>query len=337
MTTPRTLVALALVPLIGVLAAGCASASPDGTGDDATASTEDPLDTRAAVGDWIRTPFGPRHRSCIHAVADDDQVDETFRVTHADGSSYQLPACEHVPASTQESPFPTTDGWAIARDWTPPTWVRKMTGYFTVPAAPHQEDALVYFFPGLEPATGSVIEQPVLAYGYGGPGWTMSSWSCGSALCVHSAFKPVAAGDRLYGSMTATSCSSTGACYWTVATKDTRTEVVTALHAPRQPPMRWVFGGVLEAYGITACDEFPESGMIAFSSLEVYDHAGNALAPAWQPLSWTAGHECAMRSSSSTHAVTISHMCKPTGEACTTSGQCCIGFCAGGYCGRHSL
>lgn len=324
---------IAVLALV-VLGVGCAPAAGE---DETSTSSEDALDVRAAAGgDTIQTPFGLRHKTCVHAIADGAEVDPEGAVQNSDGSRYQLPRCEHVmppptaPASDDEPP-PAVDGWILSRSWRPSAWIGKLTAHFTVPPAPHAGDSLVYFFPGLEPKYGGVIEQPVLAWGYGGPGWTISSWSCGS-LCVHSPFVTVHAGDHLYGSMVASSCTSTGSCAWTVTTKDDTTAEVTRLHAARQEPMRWVFGGVLEAYGVEACDEYPRSGTEVFSSIYVYSHTGALLAPSWSQAKNTGAPYCGVTSTATEHSVTISHMCKPHGSACSANGQCCYGSCYAGVC-----
>src|SRR6185436_17478783 len=157
--------------------------------------------------------------------------------------------------------------------------------------------------------------------------WKIASWSCGDP-CVHSPWRTVHAGDELYGVMVGSNCSS-GACAWAVKTKDVTSGAVTTLNVPRQPAMYWVFGGVLEAYYIDTCDEYP-AGKEVFSSIKIYDHALDPMTPTWSPEIADTSPRCGVKTSSTTGSVTISHMCKPKYEACTSGSQCCIGACNAG-------
>src|SRR5436190_1478189 len=251
-----------LVPfLLGAAsAAGCVGASENESVD----TQESPVNA-AADGDYVRTPFGLRHKDCVHDVGDDAVMDSDGTVTHPDGTKAHIDCTHDAPLEE-----PTTDGWVMTRSYSTPSWTKKMIATFTVPHSPHDASKLIYLFPGMTPESRGSIIQTVLSFGYGGPHWSISSWDCGggpNGSCPHSAMKTVNPGDVIHATMVGSSCYSTGRCLWTITTKDTTTGVATTLTTARQPAMSWAFGGALEAYGLDYCDQYPESGSESFSSI----------------------------------------------------------------------
>jgi hypothetical protein len=273
------------------------------------------------IGDDIQTPFGRRHKSCVRDVGEDAVVEPNGAVMQANGLQVQIDCLD------ESIPEPTTSGWVISRSWSSPRWVKKMTATFKVPSTPDDQSKLVYLFPGLEPSSGSTILQPVLAFGYGGPFWSIASWACGSP-CPHSTIKTVNAGDTIEGTMVASSCTSAGKCTWTITTKDVTTNVSTALTVTGQPAFYWTFGGVLEAYSIDSCAQYPRNASATFTSLHVYDHNLAELTPTWHEAQGNMTPTCGYTSSASTHTVTLAHFCRTSGDStCTSNTQCCSGQC----------
>jgi hypothetical protein len=151
-----------------------------------------------------------------------------------------------------------------------------LAGTWTVPSYPSQLGALLYLFNGIEPASGDWILQPVLQYGDGPAGggnyWAIASWLVGAnGYAFHSPLEKVLPGHSIFGytQMTGVSGNTT---YWTVEAHDTTSGVyswITA-HVSAQH-WTWAYAGVLEAYNVTACADFPLNGRAVFNHTAV-DH-----------------------------------------------------------------
>ena len=250
---------------------------------------------------YVATPHGLVHRSCVRHVPKGHRVTADGVVTRPEGVRETLPPCLYprlhprtlapiAPTRTTPPP-PDVNGWVERGDWTSGVPLGSLSATFTVPQAPLSNGALIYFFPGSEPADGSTILQPVLQYGNGAAGggyyWAAASWFCCPAgWSTHSDLISVNTGDSILGTLNAT-CSG-GTCNWTIATTDTTTGGTTTLAADNvSSPFVWNFGGVLEAYSVTACNQYPADGAIAFTNIALLDQNGNPMQPNWSP--WVGG------------------------------------------------
>src|SRR6266568_4644975 len=54
--------------------------------------------------DFVATPAGWFHRSCVHEIPNGAKVDAAGNVTRADGTTFQIPKCQY--ASTWNVPQP---------------------------------------------------------------------------------------------------------------------------------------------------------------------------------------------------------------------------------------
>ncbi len=269
--------------LFSLLATACGAAP-------ATLPSNPPLTPAKAVAaevnaDYVATPNGLYHASCVYDVGDAAVAHADGSVTLADGTTLQIAPCQY-PRGAPDAKAPTTNGWVLDSNWTSPSPATRMTSTFVVPAAPSTLNGqLDYFFPGMEPADGSIILQPVLSYGNspagGGNEWGIASWSCGSN-CIHSKFHVVNAGDTLLGTIAGSSCTSAGACDWKIVTTDVTTPATVTLSTTGDKEAYvWLFGGVLEAYNVSDCDEYPASGTEVFSAVNFFDATGAQLVPAY--------------------------------------------------------
>jgi hypothetical protein len=144
---------------------------------------------------------------------------------------------------------------------------------------------VIYYFPGLEPlATGDEILQPVLRWFAGS--WQMASWNCcygGNQL--HSAWIDASPGDSVYGYVLGTNCFS-GVCHaWQVYSLNNSTGGQTWINTDsRGEPLDWALGGVIEAYNIDNCSQYP-AGTVTFSDITVlrWDHGWIPVTPRWNP------------------------------------------------------
>src|SRR3982074_3371885 len=82
------------------IATGCKTTLPHRTAPSpksaTAAASPDPDSATAAIAadtDWIRTPAGLYHRSCVHEIPDGAVVGMDNVVRRRDGTSYTLPPC----------------------------------------------------------------------------------------------------------------------------------------------------------------------------------------------------------------------------------------------------
>lgn len=296
---------LRILPLVLLMAGppGCGEAQLGAGGP-----TPSPAAQAASLQGYVNTPFGLYHASCVYDVGDGASVDADGTVERADGSRFQLPECQYLRYSSVVTPA-ETNGWVEDADWTSSTWVRELTSDMDVPTAPSANDGqTVYFFSGVEPTAGEEILQPVLAYRGSSGLWTMESWYCGPS-CAHSTMVTVQPGQTLAGSVLGSNCTSGGVCAkWTITTKNTSTGKSTTINRKNDPYVfQWSFGGVLEAYDIVSCADYPASQQISFTDIDFYDQNLDPLTPAWKVETMGQSPSCGFKGTQSTHAVTLNY------------------------------
>jgi hypothetical protein len=150
-----------------------------------------------------------------------------------------------------------------------------LAGTWTVPSYPSENGALIYLFNGIEPADGSWILQPVLQYGEspagGGDYWSIASWLVSSYEAFYSPLETVYPGNSIKGYIEMTGISG-NTKYWEVEAKDATTGAYSILSAyVSGEHWTWAYAGVLEAYNVTSCSQFPASGREVFKG-SVVDH-----------------------------------------------------------------
>ena len=251
--------------------------------------------------DYAPTPNGYYHRSCVHPLESGATVDASGQVTQADGSETTLAPCAYphlilaAHAQSATGPSYTPPGsWVMDSIATSSAPVTRMTANFTVPDAPATVgDQVIFFFPGVRPADGSSVLQPVLQWGSGSAAggrvkagrWR--SWACAAVSggsCPYSTLLNVKSGDKLYGEIDGINCAAGGCANWTITTTDQTTGETTTLNASGlTEPYVLLFGGVLESYNVNTCADYPTAGKEVFTDTHFYDADGNLLSPAWLP------------------------------------------------------
>jgi len=186
----------------------------------------------------------------------------------------------------------TGNGWVEADQWNVPLAgnddIDYLAGNWTVPEYPAENGALIYLFDGIEPASGSWILQPVLQYGAspagGGDYWAVASWLVSSKQAFHSPLQTVYPGNSIKGYTEMTRISGSMK-EWEVEAKDTTTGVDSYLAAKISGQhWTWAYAGVLEAYNVTSCVQFPPNGREVFKG-SVVDHGFPAYMPP-SPRGW---------------------------------------------------
>jgi hypothetical protein len=285
----------------GALMVGC---TPDEGGDDPVTAAEQPIDVTVprppgVPVDFVPTPNGWRHRSCVISVGEGESV-QADHVLGADGRRRPFAPCGYPAFDRQGGRLveglhqPTVSGWVASLNSASSGAIGYLAADWTVPStAAVRQGQTLFFFPGLEPlATTDTILQPVLAWnGFGDNAWTIASWNCcKSGNVFHSTPVKVSAGHTLTGSMTGSNCSSAGACSsWKIVTRDdtaaTQTSFPTTSYGEK---LDWAFGGAMEVYGVNTCTEYPGNTSIHWRNIKAHDTQGHSILPAWSE--WAAGN-----------------------------------------------
>lgn len=254
----------------------------------------------APAGDYVRTPAGWWHRSCVHEIPEGAHLARDGRVTRGDGTTYQLPDCTYVSYPTRRNIRadsvlpPTVNGHLeFAYEDAPSnnSW-RSIEAKWVVaskPTASYDLYEVYYTFPGLQSQEegDNVILQPVLQYGYnGGFGciscWYAASWRCDErpgGTCGHSSPFSVSVGDSIYGLIQSEACYG-GICSWSVITLDMTTNIRSTLSFDDPDDLYTLaIGGDVEVYNLDTCNHFPTNGVF-YSGITLLDEGGPTV-PSW--------------------------------------------------------
>lgn len=220
---------------------------------------------------------------------------------HADGTLENIPACQYPHyaaggeiegAGAVKVEPETINGWVEDASVTTSTSYGEIVATWTVPPGPTTNvGQTVYFFPGMEDTKDVVsIIQPVLQWGSskagGGNYWAIASWNCcPSGIADYSTPVTVNPGDTIQGTVKSTCGAGIESCpTWNITTADTTSGKSSNLsNSPSEgQTFNWAFGGVLEAYNIAYCIDYPLSGPLTFSNIGLYDYNFHQISnPAW--------------------------------------------------------
>jgi hypothetical protein len=245
---------------------------------------------------YVITPFGYFHPSCVQSIADDQTLLADGRIQHRDGSAdATVPSCKFPRFAPNGSPVkspvsnPQVNGWIESASIVPDAATdsySSLLSLFTVPPIPHRDDGqLLYFFPGLEDivATQSIL-QPVLQY-YGKQ-WAVANWNCClNNITTESKLIKVSPGDKIFGTITADCPPGTNYCAkWTVFSLDLHTGTSTTLkNTPADGQVfNWAFGAVMEPYYVVNCGDYPPNHEMDFEVLVFDEHWRFVVSPKWQ-------------------------------------------------------
>jgi hypothetical protein len=263
----------------------------------------------AVPADFVITPFGYFHPSCVNHLAKGDvlQIDQKA-IQHTNGISTKIPECAY--------PHYTSDGEAITGDGpaenpfeighshvetvttTTTSAYGEMLERFLVPPPPVDDDSqTLYFYFGLQDTSDNVtVLQPVLGWNADfGSSWGIASWNC----CVSGATNEssplqVNSGDEILGEIENTcgppphaneSCPT-----WNVYTVDDTIEFLsggsygTSLLATSSygQTFNWAFGAVMEVYNIVQCGDYPSSARLSFYETYLYNYKFDVIgSPKW--------------------------------------------------------
>jgi hypothetical protein len=245
--------------------------------------------------DFVVTPVGYFHPTCVRAIRQGETVLADGRIEGPDGRIAPVRRC---PYSHYASDGTRLDGDAVPRHsgagggpgrapdangWLEASWYIGSAAFgaigarWGVPASPLADvGQVLYFFPGLEDVQNvRSILQPVLGWnGYDDHAWSIASWNCCMAgVANHSNPVVVSTGDIITGAVR-NRCSAGKVCArWDVQTIDASTGEQTLLGQTSSygQTFDWAFAGVVEVYGVSACDQYPGDGFVDFWDVFLYD------------------------------------------------------------------
>jgi hypothetical protein len=273
------------------------------------AQTPAGLNRPASVpSDYVITPFGYFHPSCVGQVKNGETVLADGRIRFADGTEETSAASCAFPryaptgelvaeGQTSAGPSLITWSWIESGQVATKTSWGKVTATWTVPPTPKTNDGqTLFFFPALThttqlPPNEEPIIQPVLGWNDGQQGagpWNIASWDCcPQGMTWSSTPVTVQPGDEILGTVTTTCKAGTQGCEtWKITTKDVTTGKSTTLVTTFSQSMDfpWAQSGVLEVYSISQCSDFPPNGSIKYSNVALYDYNLKKITnPGWTP------------------------------------------------------
>jgi len=261
--------------------------------------------------DFVITPFGYFHPSCVNHLAKDDVLrQDKGAIQRANGTFENIQECAYPHFEADGTKVvgnvrPVGDGKTeppyIGHSWIEYASIHTGANYgeiyseWDVPPAPTSNDGqVVFFFNGLEQySDDTTIIQPVLAWNNDyAAAWSIAAWNC----CVNGNVNeappaPVESGDHLEGyvfnncSAGTTECSS-----WDIVIIDQEngnySQMIDTTNYGQK--FNWGFGAVMEVYYITQCSDYPgpeESGYaggISFYNQLVLNDEFVSVTPAWK-------------------------------------------------------
>jgi len=217
--------------------------------------------------DLTPTPRGLLPKECVHevpsgSVASMMKHGYIFLET-PNGESSFIPPCGHKKRKPQD------DGWIVYAEMNGNNFTQ-FNGTWKVPEAPVvYSNQTVFLFTGLEDTEGDEIIQPVIQYGPsdagGGGYWTAASWwvtSSGNAL--FSTLTKCNAEDEIFGYMVSKKAGS-----WVIGTIiNGKTATILTVN---NVGVQTFASTTLEAYSISACNQYPANNSTVFTELALID------------------------------------------------------------------
>jgi hypothetical protein len=283
-----------LIVMCAAVAPGCAAGgdpepAAGAVGDDSAAGAD------AADADFVSTPAGLVHRSCVHAIGAGGKLEAAERIAAPGGGtiggSVGAAPCAYPRRSAHRDTgvVSAPGGGVIASAANPKTdkngwtefvggnavvnsfgfdWINQLTGWWTVPPPPPRYTGqTIYLFTALEPDDGNAMMMPTLQYGPsaagGGNFWGIAVWYLASTGNIyHSTVQRVAQGDYLQGNLRAYDCpDDSGVCTWAMSMWDyghfEGNYIVSDFNVATTEVFRFVAKGALDAINVHNCDGLP--------------------------------------------------------------------------------
>jgi hypothetical protein len=253
---------------------------------------------------WVHVPGAVVRADCIHTIPSGAHIANN-KVTGGDDITLDgqfvahYPPCDEAPifggpgarvSPTTEEPVPGANpgGWVegalFDANLSSGENLDYMTSIWQVPPNPASNGGLIFLFNGLEPSDKGAIIQPVLQWGTsaigGGNYWAIAMWYVtGNHVTYHSSLVKVSEYDSLLGQVYATSLTGDNDIEWDGFVQDLTSGAYSGV-SESSNGWQWTraYTGILEAYNITSCSQFPSEHIpYQFSDTYLYNTPNNEL------------------------------------------------------------
>ena len=255
--------------------------------------------------DYVITPFGYFHPSCVVQLAQGDSLRRSDKIVrHANGSSSPMHSCDH-PHFRADGEKVIGDEAGLANPDISHAWVEyasdttksaygQLYAEWSVPPTPASKDGqTLFYFPGMEDIDDVVtIIQPVLGWNSDyASSWGIASWNCCESGTTYEATpQRVNPGDTILGYMVANCPAGTKTCdSWDIVTLDLQNGLSSELPDTSNfgQTFNWAFGGVMEVYNVSQCSDYPSNGglwggnSLSFHDIGLYNAKLKQVKPKW--------------------------------------------------------
>jgi len=168
----------------------------------------------------------------------------------------------------------TGNGWVEDDQWNAPLRstdnIDYLAGNWTVPSYPSEAASqVIYLSNGIEPSSHKWFMEAALQFGYngafGGNYYSIATWLLSSSAAYYSSPAYVNPGDSLSGGMQMTG-ESGSTTYWEALIVDNSSGYYSeGSYWVSGQHWTWAYAGILQAYNLYACAEFPANGREVFS------------------------------------------------------------------------
>jgi hypothetical protein len=238
---------------------------------------------------YVATPIGWIHQSCLYEVAENESVEEPGIIHRADGSVFTPPPCPyatvHPVSSDPSAEFPTFTNWTTDGTRANANGFTFLSGQWTVPLRPDNTGATIFIFPGIQDPQNNFIIQPVLQFGSsmagGGNFWAIASFACpfgGNCFINRGGAQRVDVGNTIVGSLVGSHCG--GGCTWVITAESSNGSRTQITWQARQVyPFAFV---AFEVAGLSHCNQLPEDTSLKMSTA-LENSVGAVVTGPWHP------------------------------------------------------
>jgi len=243
-----------------------------------TASASTPTTTAAFT--WVNVPGGLARSDCVHSIPKGANVAANTTIG-GDDVTLGGTLVAHYDACPVAPTIPGTTAHANPTDGQVPQaaggWVEGaqrfvslpsgqdldfITSVWYVPSDPDSDGGLVFLFNGIEPSGGAAIIQPVLQWGVsaigGGNYWAIAPWYVDGGGHFAGPLETVSAADQINGYVFAQSQSGNNISWYNEIVDNTSGAYSWATDSSTGWQWTQAYVGILEAYNITECSQFPD-------------------------------------------------------------------------------
>jgi hypothetical protein len=273
-------------------------------------TVNDPVAYRQAVkaGTWVYTPSGLSYKTCVYR-APNHAVLHNNKIVAPSGAVRRITPCLHptlaYPGSAEHGASELAHGtsqpatgkvginsgpcsfgsggvwWAASCYGSAPEWATSFDQEYAVPSNPAQDGALIFLWGGMESANGDTLLQDVLTWGANGSIvtnphiWYVTNWYLwpGNNSVISPSIH-VAPVDTIVADLTASKCTSAGACTWLLKSTDANNGRSASLTVGSGATFDLLIGSNMEVPRANGCIETPANGHAAFRHLTITGNTG---------------------------------------------------------------